>query len=457
MAAGVAWLALTDLRRHWARALTAALVIAVGVLGAGFFADQASKQQAAVGWGYEQAGAASFVVELNGLGPPALADLITRVRQLDTVRSATAPVSGLPGGIVADTSFMVFGNAEQREFLGARSTVLGVEPDFQPTVDYFVNFHDVNPNAPDTVLGIPLLPKAGNGVPGRGEILLDTAAAGYIGVAPGAMGSVDLIYSGVQPPIVYHLDNIRVAGTFHAIGPDQGRVDGFWTLALQGTSAGSNVLTVRQPATDATVSIVPVILDAATVRSAVADMRAQLAQRGQPIPGAWGTARMVVQASSLAAVPRAQRAVQALLDGRGITGRFLVSEQNNYLAAQREQTKVGQGATLFLGLLVALVAVGAAGLAIRVALARWHQYGILQAVGFTPVAVLAAVGIQVTILLAAAVGLIVLASVVLPLKVSGNALVQAGVLCIAATALGALPALVWPLRYGPAAVLRETA
>src|SRR5947209_4726028 len=103
MAAGVAWLALTDLRRHWARALAAALIIGVGVLGAGFFADQASKQQTAVGRGYEQAGAASFVVELNGLSPPALADLLARVRQLDTVRLAAAPVSGLPGGIVADT------------------------------------------------------------------------------------------------------------------------------------------------------------------------------------------------------------------------------------------------------------------------------------------------------------------------------------------------------------------
>src|SRR5437764_13525001 len=128
MSFGVAWLAVTDLRRSWAGALAAAVVIALGVLGVGFFADQASKQQTAVGRGYEQVGAASFVVELDGLDESALAGLVTRVCRLDGVRSAAVSVDGLPRGIVADTSFVVFANAEQREFLGARGSVLGAEP-----------------------------------------------------------------------------------------------------------------------------------------------------------------------------------------------------------------------------------------------------------------------------------------------------------------------------------------
>jgi hypothetical protein len=463
MSAGVAWLAITDLRRNWARGMAAAVVIAVGVWGVGFFADQASKQQTAVGRGYEQVGAASFVVELDGVDQPAVAGLVQRVNRLDGVRSAAISAEGLPRGIVADTSFVVFANAQQREFLGARSSMLGVQPGFQPPVDYFVNFHDTNPTAPDAALGIPLLPQTGSSVPGRGEMLIDTAVASYIGVAPGATGSVDLIYPGTQPPIVRHLDNIRLAGTFHAIGPDQGRVDGFWGLALQGASAGNNVLMVRQPGTGAAVSTVPVILDAATVRSFEGDVRAQLTQRGQKIPAAWGQTRMVIHASSLTAVPRAQRAVAALLAGGGLAGqrpvswRVLMPEQNNYLAAQREQTKIGHGATFFLGLLALLIATGTAGLAIRVVLGRWRQYGILQAIGFTPMAVVAVLGIQLTVVLGSAIGLAGLASAVFPGQMSGMALLWAAGLCVAATALGAVPALVWPLRYGPAAALRETA
>lgn len=111
----------------------------------------------------------------------------------------------------------------------------------------------------------------------------------------------------------------------------------------------------------------------------------------------------------------------------------------------------------FLGLLVLLLAAGAAGLSIRMVLTRWRQYGILQAVGFTPVAVVAVLGIQVAVVLGGAIGLAGLARAVFPGQVSGMALLWAAGLCMAATALGLVPALVWPLRYGPAAALRETA
>lgn len=331
-------------------------------------------------------------------------------------------------------------------------------------MDYFVNFHDTNPTAPDAVLGIPLLPQSGSSVPAPGQMLLDTGVAGYIGVTLGATGSIDLIYPGIQPPIVRHLDNIRLAGTFRAIGPDQGRVDGFWGLALQSSSAGNRVLMVRQVGTGTTVNTVPVILDAATVGSFEDEVRAQLTQRGQKIPAAWNQARVVVRASSLAAITRAQRAVAALLDDGGdlagagaVSWRVLVPEQNNYLAAQREQTKIGHGSTFFLGLLVLLIAAGAAGLSIQMVLTRWRQYGILQAIGFTPVAVVAVLGIQVAVVLGGAIGLAGLARAVFPGQVSGMALLWAAGLCVVATALGAVPALVWPLRYGPAAALRETA
>ena len=55
----------------------------------------------------------------------------------------------------------MFRNEQQQEYLGARTNVLGVDPNFDVARDYYVNFHDVNPKAPETVLGMPLLTTGG--------------------------------------------------------------------------------------------------------------------------------------------------------------------------------------------------------------------------------------------------------------------------------------------------------
>jgi hypothetical protein len=46
-----------------------------------------------------------------------------------------------------DTSFLVFHNEQQQEYLGARTSVLGVDRSFDLARDYYVDFHEINPQA----------------------------------------------------------------------------------------------------------------------------------------------------------------------------------------------------------------------------------------------------------------------------------------------------------------------
>lgn len=86
-----------------------------------------------------------------------IADLIRALRSAAGVQSIVAPYNGTQLGLVADTSFVVFENEKQQESLGARTTALGVDRSFDPVQDYYVNFHDLNPNAPTATLGAPCL------------------------------------------------------------------------------------------------------------------------------------------------------------------------------------------------------------------------------------------------------------------------------------------------------------
>ncbi len=278
------WLALTELRQTWPRSGLAALAIALAILAVALFARQIELQQAELLASYEDAGAATFVAEVSGVAEGEVETLASAIRGLGSVRSLEAPYSGVELGIVADTSFLVFQNDKQQEYLGARTNVLGADPTFEPARDYYVNLNDVSPQAPRQVLGIPLMVKDGSArAPGPSEILVAAAAAEYVGVRPGAEASVELVYTGIEPPIVRRLDGLRLIGTFDVIGPDEGRFDPFWRFSPH----GREVLTVRGPgAEQAGPTTLPIILNAEVVRQFLEFARGELAKRGQAIPQA---------------------------------------------------------------------------------------------------------------------------------------------------------------------------
>ena len=193
---GLVWLAFVDLGRAWPRPGLAALAIAPAVLAVAFFASQIELRRAEVLAGYEAAGAATFVAQLSRIADDRMDSLADSVRALDAISSVEAPYSGIGAEIVADTSFLVFRNEQQQEYLGARTSVLGVDPNFDLARDYYVNFHEVNPKAPETVLGMPLLSTGGaTRAPGPHEVLVASGVADYVGVQPGAEAIVELVYA----------------------------------------------------------------------------------------------------------------------------------------------------------------------------------------------------------------------------------------------------------------------
>src|SRR5947209_2240566 len=68
MSRGLLWLALADLGQAWLRSGLAALAIAAAILAVAFFAGQIQLHQSEVLASYEAAGAATFVVQLTGVG-----------------------------------------------------------------------------------------------------------------------------------------------------------------------------------------------------------------------------------------------------------------------------------------------------------------------------------------------------------------------------------------------------
>jgi hypothetical protein len=86
--------------------------------------------------------------------------------------------------------------------------VLGVDPFFKPKTGYYVDFRWLNSTAPRAVLGIPLLPVAGEfRSPEADEILLPSTVTDYVGVQPGAQATIELVYANSDPPIVRRLDD----------------------------------------------------------------------------------------------------------------------------------------------------------------------------------------------------------------------------------------------------------
>ena len=216
---------------------------------------------------------------------------------------------------MADTSFVVFENEKQQESLGARTSALGVDRSFNPVRDYYVNFHDLNPNAPRSVFGAPLLATSGTvRPPERSEVAVPSGVTEYVGVRPGAEATVDLNYMDANPPIVRRFDGLHLTGTSDLVGPDQGRFEPFWRLAAR----GSEVLTVRRPGARKVWHLVADFAERRTGEGFLGYVSEQLTARGMPLGKELTVARLVVRANSLQAVPSAEGEVTSLLENRGL-------------------------------------------------------------------------------------------------------------------------------------------
>ena len=103
-----------------------------------------------------------------------------------------------------------------------------------------------------------------------------------------------------------------------------------------------------------------------------------------------------------------------------------------------------------------LVTAGAAGLQVQTVVSRWRDYGILQALGFTPAQILTYCGLQLALVLVSAVAIAAVASLLLATISTASLIVAAGGTALAA-GLASLLVLVWPLQRLPAQLLRDAA
>ena len=463
MRRGLLWLALVDLGQAWPRPGFAALAIAPAILAVAFFAGQVELRRAELLAGYEAAGAATFVVQLTGVADGEIDGLAGSIRTLGAVASAEAPYSGIGADIAADTSFLVFRNEQQQEYLGARTSVLGIDRNFDLARDYYVNFHDLNPRAPQSVLGMPLLITAGVAqVPGRQEILVSSGVTDYVGVQPGAEATVEFIYNGAGEPIVERFDGLRLIGTFDIAGPDQGRFEPFWRF----NARGQDVLTVRRESQGISATSLPIVVNEELFRDFLSSIATELARRRAAPARLPARDQLIVRAGSIAGVPATEATVEQLLQHRGLRRRcdeqgpttfcLKLPERNNFQSVLQEQKKVGSGGGFFVGLLLILVTIGAAGLQVQTVVSRWRDYGILQALGFTPGQILVYYALQLALVLVSGVAIAAAASLPLATISTASLILAAGLTAFAA-GLASLLVLVWPLQRLPAELLRDAA
>ena len=462
---GLLWLAVVDLRRAWLRPSLAALAIALALIAVTFFAGQTGLRQAELLTNYEDSGAATFIVQLKKMSASDVADLVQALRSAAGVQSVEAPYNGTQLGLIADTSFVVFENEKQKESLGARTSALGVDRSFDLVRDYYVNFHNLNRNAPTAVLGAPLLATAGTlHPPERSEIAVPSGITDYVGVRAGAQATVDLTYVDANPPITRRFEGLRLIGTFDLVGPDQGRFEPFWRLAAR----GREVLTVRRPdAPEGVATSLPILLSDELVKEFLGQVREELAARGTASVTNPTVNELVIRADSVRAVPAVEGEVVTLLgqhklnqDCGGATGEtFCLSlpERNNFEAALKEQKKFEKGGAFFISLLLVLVAVGTAGLQIQLVLARWREFGILQAVGFSPRQILLYFAMRLYAALVTGMVAAAATVTVLPFQRAAYAFIFAAGVALAAVSIAAFPVLLWPLVQRPAQLLRVSA
>lgn len=464
---GLAWLAIVELRRAWLRSGLAMLAIAAATLAVSVFFYEVALRQAELLAAYEQAGAGDFVVEFSGSLEDEADALADDARRLPGVQSAEAPYNGVALQLGADISFLVFGNERQEEYLGARVNVLGADAAFDVGRDYYVNFHNLNANAPRAVFGIPLLRATGEfRSPEAGEVLAPSDVTNYVGVQPGADAIIELIYTGIEPAIRRTVEGQRLLATFDAVGPDQGRFDPFWRLAMR----GQEVLTVRRPdATESAMTTTPIVLPSEVVHNFLTYVRAELDARGRPVPPSLARNQLVIRAKSIEGVAEASAALSSLFRQRSfeencresLARSFCVRmpERNNFEAALQEKQKLESGGSFFIALLLLLVATGIAGLEIQTIVMRWRDIGVLQAIGFSRSEVLRCLAYQLGFVVVGGVVFAMSAFFILPSKMAGSAMAIAfaGAISLAAAALGALPVIIWPLSRRPAELIRVAA
>jgi hypothetical protein len=131
-------------------------------------------------------------------------------------------------------------------------------------------------------------------------------------------------------------------------------------------------------------------------------------------------------------------------------------ERNNFRSALEEQNKVGSGGAFFVALLLILLATGAAGFQVQTVLTRWRDYGILQAVGFTPGEVLVYYGLQFALVLSSGIAIAAIASVPVS-SISGTSLILAAGVAVLAAGVASLPVLLWSVWRLPGELLRDAA
>jgi len=461
------WLTIVDLYRAWVRSILAMAGLALAIFAVAVFAYQISLRQAEVRAEYEKGGAASVIAEISGIPEGDIDALVTAARAISGVNSVEAPYNGVDLALGGDISFVVFQNDRQREYLGARTSVIGVDQSFDLERDYYVNFHRLNPQAPQSVLGIPLIPASGTArAPASQETLVPSSVTDYVGVRPGAQASIELRYTGVTPPIVRRFEGVQLIGTFDVAGPDQGRFDPFWQLELQ----GQEVLTVHRPdVTEKVSTTLPVVLSADVVRNFLTSVRSELETSAGPLPQLPARDQLVIRANTIDDVPAVEMAVRSLLKERRLAedcdgspqGSFCLRlpERNNFQAAFHEQRKVGAGGSFFIALLIALIAVGTAGLQVQTVVMRWREFGVLQAIGFSPGQIVGYYGLQLCLLLIGGIAFATIASVALT-SALGSSLASIGLAAAVSVVVGglaALPVLLWPLSRSPADLIGDQA
>ena len=458
------WLATTELRRAGLRSGLTGLALAVSILAMAVFGQQAEIRQSTILRDYEATGAATFLVEFR-TAESEIDELIEAVRRLPEISAAEAPYRSSDLDVIAHTAFLVFQNEKQQEYLGASTAVLGVTDRFDLARDYYETIGSQSTSRAGTQLGIPLIVTDGvTRAPSRGEVLVPAAVADYVGVRPGALASIELKSEASDgPPVVHRYPDVEVIGVFDVIGPDEGRFAPFWRLAAR----GRDVLTVRRPAAENELrTTLPIVLNTELLREFLTDQ--QKLRPPEIVSGDMvGRRQLVIRASAIFAVPAAEEAIERLLKGRGLSGNcpaislgsfcIVLPERNNFVTAQTEQAKFSTGAGFFTALLLALVAIGNAGLQLQAVISRWREHAVLQALGFTPLQLLLYSILRLCLVFGTAIVASAVAWTMLPSPFNGSfpAFATAVVLCSATSFIAATAALLWPLRSRPGRQIRE--
>lgn len=465
---GLIWLAIIDLRRAGLRSGLTALAIGIAVLAICVVARQSELQRSAMLESYEQGGATTFIAEIRDVSAAELDPLITAIRLQKGVRGADAPYRGTDFGVIADTSFLVFENDKQQEYLGATTAVLGVTGAFDLLEDYHEEIGSGAADSPKTLLGIPLL--VANGVardPAPDEILIPAVVADYVGVRPGATANVEFIHNTISgTPITRRYAGLQVIATFDILGPDEGRFAPFWRFAAR----GRDVLTVRRSDTPGEMkTTLPMVVSGELFRDFVDHVSYELQARTSerfPLPGRH---QIVVHTNAILSIPEVEDAVGRIFGESGLENDCVHSKpksfclrlphRNNFRTALREQEKFEAGTSFFGMLLLGLVITAMTGLQGHTVISRWHEHALLQALGFAPSQLPRYLLLRLALLLGLGVAGAGVMALALPPSWMGSlqSFATAAILIVVSCLIAALPIMLWPLRRPPGDQLRNLA